>query len=373
MSRPALARISADALRANFNQVRRHAPGRRVMAVVKANAYGHGLIQAATTLADADALGVSCLEEAETLRAAGIRQPIVLLEGFFDAEELARIAVLDLDIVVHSEHQLSALEQSTCTAALVVWLKLDTGMHRLGFEPTRAAELRSRLLALPQVREVRFMSHLSSADEIDNSTTPAQLQCFNDATRGLAGSRSLANSAAVLAWPESHFDWVRPGIMLYGISPFADRNGRELGLVPVMQLETRLISVRACKAGDAVGYGGAGVCPRDMPVGVAAIGYGDGYPRHAGTGTPALVNGVRCQLLGRVSMDMIALDLSARPDARVGDTVELWGNGLAVEEVARHAGTIAYELVCAVSARVRVEHIPAQRSPTDTQAECGHG
>ncbi len=356
MSRAACARISLSALEHNLNRARRAAPGARVLAVIKANGYGHGMVRVARSLPHADAFAVASIDEALILRQAGVTHPIVLLEGVFDGEELAQAAEHGLEPVVHSDEQLGQLEAARPAAPLTVWLKIDTGMHRLGFSPGRAAEARRRLEACGAVSNVRLMSHLANADTPGDARTDAQLDVFNACAEEFPGERSIANSGGVLAWPRAHFDWVRPGIMLYGASPFAD-TGAEHDLRPAMTLSTRLIALQHLHAGDAVGYGGTWTCPEDMPVGVAAIGYGDGYPRHAPDGTPVLVNGRRVPLIGRVSMDMICLDLRSQPQARVGDEVVLWGDGLPVEEVARAAGTIAYELLCRVTARVRFEEI----------------
>lgn len=352
MTRPVRARVGLDALRSNLELARRAAPHSRVLAVVKANAYGHGLVPVARALAPADAFGVAGVEEALVLRQAGIEKPIVLLEGFFHAAELDEVLRHELSLVIHAPHQVEALATAGLPAPVRVWIKLDTGMHRLGFAPAELDAVRARLQAVAGVEPAGLMTHFACADDRNDPATRRQLECFSEAARGLEGEHSLANSAALLGWPESHADWVRPGLMLYGISPFLDDTAADQGLTPAMTLETELIAIRECAAGEAVGYGGAWVCPEPMPVGVAAIGYGDGYPRHAPDGTPVLVDGRSTQLIGRVSMDMITLDLRGLPEARVGSRVTLWGEGLPVERIARAAGTIPYELVCAVTARV---------------------
>ncbi len=354
--RPACARIDLSALRHNLTIARQHAATARVMAVIKANGYGHGLVRVATALEGADAFGVACMEEAQALREAGMAGRIVLLEGFFAADELASIARLDLDLVVHHDWQIEALERWSDKQPLRLWLKVDSGMHRLGFAPERAVVARERLLHSGVCRGVPcLMTHFANADVREDRTTERQIERFNSATEGLPGPRSLANSAGLLGFADSRADWVRPGIMLYGVSPFAQGDGRALDLRPAMTLTTRLIAINRYRAGDCLGYGGSWCCPEPMTVGVAAIGYGDGYPRHAPSGTPVLVGGQRSQLLGRVSMDMVMVDLRGLPEVRIGDPVTLWGEGLPVEEVARHAGTIAYELLCNVSQRVRME------------------
>ena len=356
MTRPACARIKLRHLQHNFRRVQESAPASRVMAVIKANAYGHGLVRVAQALDAADAFGVVGLEEAVTLREAGCDQRIVLLEGLFSADDIALINAYRLDIVIHHRSQLEMLEQGALAQPLDIWLKIDTGMHRLGFAPADVGAVAERLRALPQVASLRLMTHFASADEPDSAATTEQTGRFAEAVQGITAEHSLANSAAVLAWPNTHADWVRPGIMLYGGSPFAGQDAQSLGLLPVMTLRTELISVNARRKGDAIGYGGSWRCPADMNIGVAAIGYGDGYPRHAPGGMPVLVNGKRAALAGRVSMDMICIDLGAQPAARVGDEVVLWGDGLPIDEVAGLAGTLSYELLCGISARVCYEY-----------------
>ncbi len=354
MTRPARVVIDLAAAQANLRRVREAAPGRKVMAIIKADAYGHGLVPMARALASAEAFGVACLEEAEVLRDAGVRHPIVLLEGPFSLQEIQAIRRLDLDTVIHDEEQVRMLEAWPDGPPLRVWIKLDTGMHRLGFAPQRLRALLPRLAEYPAVaRPFRFMSHLASAHEPGHPSVPAQLAAFHEVLEGIAGERSIANSAALLHWPEAHLDWVRPGLMLYGVSPFAEETAADLGLRPVMSAVSGLIAVRRVPAGESVGYGGSWRCPEDMPVGVVAMGYGDGYPRHAPSGTPVLVAGRRATLIGKASMDMLTVDLRACPEARIGSPVVLWGPGLPVEEVARAAGTIPYELLCAVRGRVR--------------------
>lgn len=352
MSRPARALLDPRALRHNLARVRACAPRARVMAVVKANGYGHGLTWVASVLAEADAFGVASLEEGLQLRAAGATQPICLLEGFFEAAELPALAEHGLEPAVHQEEQLRALEAAAVPRPLNVWLKLDTGMHRLGFPPGELDQVLARLRACASVGEIRLMSHLACADDKKNPATRRQIEGFLPFVRASRLPASLANSAGVLAWPASHLDWVRPGLMLYGASPLAGQRAAELDLKPVMTLESALIAVHRCRRGERVGYGGDWECPEDMPVGVVAIGYGDGYPRHARTGTPVLVNGKRVPLIGRVSMDMVTLDLRPVPNSKVGDPAVLWGEGLPVDEVAACAGTIAYELLCRVAERI---------------------
>ncbi len=327
-------------------------------AAVKAEGYGHGLVRVARTL-DADAFAVACLEEALILREAGVAQPILLLEGVFEAAELPPCARHGLEIAVHHPEQARMLEHARLERPVRVWLKIDTGMHRLGLAPEAIPAVWRRLRDCPAVHpDTGLMSHLARADERDCDYTPRQLRTFEAATGGLPGERSLANSAGILGWPDTHFDWVRPGIMLYGASPFVDSLAPDEDLRPVMTFHTRLISIKRLRQGEPVGYGGTWICPEEMDVGVAAVGYGDGYPRHAPSGTPVLVNGREAALIGRVSMDMITLDLRRHPEARIGDSVVLWGQGLPVERIAQAAGTISYTLLCGVTARVRRDVVP---------------
>lgn len=357
--RPLRARLSAEALSHNLAVVRRHARQSqtpvRVMAIVKANAYGHGVAFAAEALQDADAFGVASLDEGLALREIGVSKPVCLLEGLFDARELGVAARNNMSIAVHQDSQVDFLSVDLLSGAqrdIGVWIKIDTGMHRLGFAPERLDTVLKRLHAMPAVRIEGVMSHLARADELDPAPTQGQIALFAGSTDGRALPRSLANSAGILAFADSRFDWVRPGIMLYGSSPFAHRGAESLGLRPVMTLESELIAIHDRRQGDGIGYGADYVCPADMRVGVVAAGYGDGYPRHAPAGTPLLVNGMRAPLIGRVSMDMITVDLRSVPDARVGSRVVLWGEGLPADEIASRAGTIAYELFCNVNARV---------------------
>lgn len=351
MSRQTIAHIDLSALKHNLARVREMAPHSAVMAVIKADAYGHGLERVVGAI-EPDQFCVATLGEAERVRDAGWRGALLLLEGFANREEMDLARRLECELVVHNPAQLNRLQDDRPWSRRL-WLKLDSGMHRLGFPAAQAAALHERLAALT-TEDVGLMTHFACADDADNPFTAEQIRVFDEATRGLPGPRSLANSAAILNYPDAHRDWVRSGIMLYGISPLAGRDGNRLGLRPVMRLSCRLVAVNACRAGDVVGYQAAYRCPEDMPVGIAAIGYGDGYSRHLGNGTPVLVAGRPAQLIGRVSMDLISIDLREVADARVGDEVVLWGDGLAVETVAAHAETIAYELVCGVTSRVKM-------------------
>lgn len=367
MTRAARAVINLDALRHNLQRAQTADPDAKQFAVIKADGYGHGLVQVAQALVEADGFAVASLEEAVLLREAGISQPILLLEGFFHADELPEIQTHNLDVVVHHEAQLVALEGVTPAdnePGFSVWLKIDTGMHRLGFSPSEVPAMWQRLAACTAVQQPpRMMTHLACADDFHHPATLQQLAQFNDFLTVLEETLvvhcecSVANSAGILGWMGSHSDFNRPGIMLFGVSPFASETGAARRLHPVMTLRSELIAVKQCQEGDAVGYGGTWLCPEAMPVGVVAIGYGDGYPRHAPAGTPVLVNGVEVPLIGRVSMDMICVDLREQSTAQVGDEVVLWGEGLPAETVSESASTIAYELFCGVTARVPREYI----------------
>ena len=361
MTRPTRALIDIKALRANLQRVRACAPAARVLAVIKANGYGHGLIRSAEALHEADAFGVACVEEGVVLREAGIAHPIVLLEGFFEAGELPEIARHRLSIVVHDERQLAALERAGTSRPLSVWLKMDTGMHRLGFPPAQARDAYRRLRACSAVApRIRLMTHLARAEERGEAATERQTALFREATEGLEGERSIANSAAILNWPHSHADWVRPGLMLYGPSPFADTVSRQEGLRPAMSFLSRLIAVNRLRRGDAVSYGGLWVCPEDMPVGVVAVGYGDGYPRALSNNGEVLVRGRRRPIVGRLCMDQFMVDLGPDGTAYVEDDVVLIGSQggetIRVEDVARRAGTIAYEILTRLNERVPREY-----------------
>ena len=354
MSRPTSATIHTDALRHNLSKVRQRAPHSRVMAVVKADGYGHGLERVARALSGADAFGVAALSDAERLRAAGLSQPIVLLSGFDEPDDIAQLRRLNVETAVHHAFQLEMLEQAPGGDPIRCWLKLDTGMHRLGFAPEYVRDAYARLQAMPAVADdIVLMNHFASSDEFQRPQTREQLRVFAEATAGLSGARSLANSAAVLGWPDTHADWVRPGGALYGISVVDGQPGGDFGLKPAMTLATRLIAVNRIRKGERIGYSATWQCPEDMPVGVAAIGYGHGYPRSVPAGTPTLVNGLVTEIIGRVSMDLMTIDLRAQPMAKPGDPVVLWGEGLPVETIAAAAGTIGYEPVCSITRRVR--------------------
>jgi alanine racemase len=350
MARPLVAHLDLRALAANVARVRALAPGAEVLAVVKANAYGHGLVRILPALAGADGLALVELDAAVALRDAGDKRPILLLEGFFDASELAAVAEHALATVVHSEDQVRMLEAAKLPRPLDVHLKVNAGMNRLGLAPGVVRGLVERLARAPAVRSLRLMTHFARADETDGLAEP--LARFRAACEGLSYPRSLANSAGVVRYSEIGGDTVRPGIMLYGATPFTDRSAHTLGLSAVMTLRSRLIGIQSLAPGERVGYGGTFVATRPMRIGVVACGYADGYPRHAPNGTPVLVGGRRVPMAGRVSMDMITVDLTSVPQAQIGSDVVLWGEGLPVDDVASAAGTVGYELLCAVAPRV---------------------
>ncbi|MDD4911110.1 MAG: alanine racemase [Sideroxydans sp.] len=353
MSRPIRAHINLSALKHNLRVVRRHASA-KVMAVVKANAYGHGLLRVAEALRDAEGFALLDIRDAIILRDAGFRQTILLLEGFFTQEEVPLLAEYELTTVVHNHQQLAWLEAYPRKNGLSVWLKINTGMNRLGFMPADVPAVMERLKSYRGVRDVTLMTHFAQADEAVGIAK--QLEVFNHVAASYHAPRSLANSATILRHPDAQGDWVRPGIMLYGSSPFADVSAQALGLQAVETLSSELISVRELRRGECVGYGASFRAENTMRIGTVACGYADGYPRHAATGTPILVNGKRTRTLGRVSMDMLAVDLSDISDAQIGSPVVLWGEGLPVDEVASAAGTISYELLCALAQRVPVSY-----------------
>ncbi len=357
MTPAAYAVLNLDAVQHNLSKVRSCAPHAKIMAVIKANGYGHGLLRIAESLQKVDAFAVARVDEGIQLRKAGFSNRIAVLEGFTCAEELEELMQHQLDPVVHSSTQLEIFEALRMRAgqAVSVWLKLDTGMNRLGFKAKEFSAVFQRLSQCALVKKpINLMTHFSSADDFNDDKTLKQINLFNETVAGCAGERSMANSAGILGWAQSLSDWVRPGVMLYGISPFPDSTGQQLGLRPVMELHSRLIAVKQIEAGDTIGYGGSWTCEKPTTMGVVAIGYGDGYPRHAKVGTPVLVNGRRVPLVGRVSMDMITVDLETQPHARPGDPVTLWGDGLPVEEIALWADTIPYTLVCGVTRRVQL-------------------
>jgi alanine racemase len=372
---PIRAVIDLAALRANLAVLRRAAPGARTMAVVKADAYGHGAVRVAAALDAADGFAVARLDEALALRAAGVNRPVLLLEGVTSPRELSQALASRLDLVVHDPSQVEMLEQTAAPGAdagggpavergPVVWLKVDTGMNRLGFRPADTLAARARLLACRCApREIRLMSHLARADEPDATPTDEQAACLAAVVAGWtaeAGARpvtSLVNSAGTLRGAGARDDWIRPGLALYGAAPFPDRTAAALGLRPVMTLQTDVIALRTVRAGEAVGYGAAWRATRDSRIAILAAGYADGLPRHLPSGAPVAFRAGRAPVAGRISMDMTAVDVTELPAVTVGERAVLWGEGLPVETVAGLAGTIAYELLCAVAPRVPREYV----------------
>ena len=359
MSRPIRALISRLAIASNIAVVRAHASRSRVWAVLKADAYGHGLARVAgpdsPALRDADGIAVLETETADFVRELGWRGPLLLLEGCFDMGDLERAFRLGVTVAVHCDEQIAMIDASRADRPLDVYLKMNTGMNRLGYAPSQYGDAYARLRATGRVGAITLMTHFANSDEPDG--VAAQLARFEDGTRGLGGERSLANSAAILAHPASHADWVRPGVMLYGASPFASGSGSGLGLVPAMRFTSQLIAVQDLASGDSVGYGHRFTADRAMRIGVVACGYADGYPRVAPNGTPIAVDGALTRTVGRVSMDMLTVDLGPVPGAHIGSGVELWGAQVPVDDVARSARTVGYELLCAIAPRVAIETI----------------
>ncbi|MBL3824769.1 MULTISPECIES: alanine racemase [Marinobacter] len=353
MPRSTVARIDLDALRRNYQTALNRAGGAQVMAVVKADGYGHGIGPVASALDGlAPKFAVACLEEARAIRETGLVQPVVLLQGVHADADIEECAQQGFEPVFHSFQQLSWLERLEARPAF--WLKVNSGMNRLGFHPDELAGVMGKLEAISADKGLLgFVTHFACADDPESAMTAQQTSVFEQATSAFPGlMKSVANSAAHFHPDQPMFDWSRPGIMLYGGSPMVGKTGPELGLEPVMSLEAPLISTRMVPAGESVGYGASWVADRDTRMGMVAIGYGDGYPRHAGTNTPAAINGQRIRLIGRVSMDMLAVDLTGAPDAKEGDSVELWGRTVGVDEVAACAGTISYELMTGITGRV---------------------
>jgi len=350
MSRPILAQVNLSALRANVRKVREHVPTGQILAVVKANAYGHGLARVLPALTDVDGLALVELDAAVSLREAHYARRVLLLEGFFDANELVEIAARRLAIVVHHEQQVRMLETATLARPLEVFVKINSGMNRLGFLPDQVASVVERLTRAGSVAALRLMTHLARSEEEEG--LHEQLKVFEAACQGLPFPRSIANSAAIMRYEDVGGEYVRPGIMLYGSSPFPYDTAEMLGLAPVMTLRSSIIAVQELKPNDSVGYGGAYTASRAHRVGVVACGYADGYPRHAPNGTPVMVCGRKVRTAGRVSMDMLTVDLSDVPEANVGSPVVLWGDDLPVDDVAAAASTVGYQLLCGVAPRV---------------------
>jgi alanine racemase len=356
--RLAIAEINLKALANNLAQVKHFAPNCKVMAVLKANAYGHGLVKIAQHLSAADAFAVARIDEALALRAGGLTKPIVLLEGFFHQDDLPILLANNFQTIIHDENQLAALESATLDAPIACWLKINTGMHRLGIAPSQFESFYHRLKASDNARDdIKLMTHFSCADDVNDEKTTQQIALFDSLTDGKAQQHCLANSAGILAWPHGHGDWVRPGLMLYGVSPMLNGVGKEHGLAPVMRLTTRVIAIRDVDAHQCVGYGGRWCSDKPTKLAVVAMGYGDGYPRHARQGTPVIIKLQRYGIVGTVAMDMITVDIGDNGDnIQVGDEVIMWGPELPVEEIAQCASTIPYELLCNITPRVSYEY-----------------
>ena len=356
MSPAAYVKLDLQAAQHNLRQVRRYAPDNKVMAVIKANAYGHGILRLAQALNQADGFAVARVDEGVRLRQAGFQQPILVLQGFVCQDELQLMLNHQLDAMIHTASQIEMLKQLPKQASqLKVWLKMDTGMNRLGFKSDEFHAAYQQLCELQTIlKPVNLITHFANADDLLDDKTRQQLDLFNQSVAGFPGERSIANSAGIIGWPNINSDWVRPGLMLYGCSPFAGKTGADFGLKPVMSLHSRLIATKTIKAGETVGYGGSWQASTNTLLGVVSIGYGDGYHRQTRSGAPVIINGQRAPLIGRVSMDMITVDLSQLPTARIGDPVTLWGQDLAVEEIAHYAETIPYTLLCGITQRVEI-------------------
>lgn len=355
---PVAAHIELDlaALQHNVQRVREYAPDSKLMAVIKANAYGHGLNKIANHLnEEVDAFAVARLDEAISLRKAKVKERILVLQGFSQADEIPVLQACNLEVVIHTEEQVEILESLNQQGALKVWLKIDTGMNRLGIQPTQFESILSRLQKCRLVHQsISFMTHFANADDRQDEKTSQQLQLFNTTLNKHSGEKSSANSAGLIAWAATRQDWVRPGLMLYGVSPMLTKTAAQLDLLPVMNLYSRIIAIKYLRKGQAVGYGSCWIAEKDTVLAVISIGYGDGYPRYAKQGTPVLINNKRMPLVGRVSMDMLTVDLSGHADIRLGDKVKLWGDGLPVEEISACAATIPYTLLCGITQRVQV-------------------
>ncbi|GAA4651592.1 alanine racemase [Kistimonas scapharcae] len=374
MSRPAQATINLQALRDNLAFVRQLSSS-KVVGVIKANAYGHGALTIARVLESEriDCLAVACIEEALELRHNGIQSPILLLEGFYSADELPLIEQYQLTTVIQHQDQIGMLLAYPTKEPLSIWLKLDSGMHRIGFLPKDYPKAYQALIQSGKVKDTVFMTHFSCADDLNNDYTRRQLSTFRRITAGLEGETSLCNSPGVLGWPEAHGNWVRPGLMLYGASPFDVNHPHARQLKPVMELSSSIIAIRDLPAGVPVGYSGTFITNRTTRAGVVAIGYADGYPRHTPSGAPVVINGKRARIMGKISMDMMTVDLTDLPDVKTGDKVILWGAELPAAEVAQHAGTIPYELFCNMK-RVNIRYIdaPVTTKQSDTAESISH-
>lgn len=356
MARPTRVYIDSQAVLHNLQRVKQYAPGKKIIAMVKANAYGCGLPAVVAVLDGlVDAFGVACLEEAGALRKLGSRSDCILFQGVFSADELPTLVELNIQCVVHQACQLQWILEKPLASKIKVWVKVDTGMHRLGFDPSEVPGVLKDLQACPWIDEsIGLISHFANADDPDNTSNPQQLKKMIELPDfGVNIIRSMANSAAIMALEESHADVVRPGIMLYGVSPFANKSGCELGLKPVMRLISQVTAIHHYPPHEPIGYGGTWKSNKPSIIGIVAVGYGDGYPRHVAPNTPVWIKGNIALIVGRISMDMLTIDLTDCDDVNIGDSVELWGAHVPIEAIAKSAGTIPYELLCQVSSRVR--------------------
>jgi alanine racemase len=350
--------INLKAIRQNVKKVREFAPNAKIVAVIKANGYGHGLLSMAQALNNVDGLAIARISEGVFLRKSGVESKLLILSGFFSERQLNDIVEYSLDVVVHSVQQVEILKKYLGQTKISIWLKINTGMNRLGLSPAEFVAAYQELTALPNIKQpITLMTHLSSADDMKSPVTQQQIQLFNKTVENISDEKSIANSAGIIGWPDSVTNWVRPGLMLYGVSPFLKGDGQELGLNPVMSLHSHIIAVKNIAAGESVGYSGNWVSKKQTRLGIVCIGYGDGYPRHAKEGTPVLVNNERVPLIGRVSMDMITVDLSSQKNVIPGDPVTLWGDGLTVEEIAKYADTIPYTLLCGITQRIKFSYV----------------
>lgn len=361
MGRNIVARISQSAIQHNLQRIREMAPGKKIIAMVKANGYGHGMITVAKAIPHVDAFGVASIEEAISLRKAGIQTDIILMEGLFHEEEIQAVQQYDFIQVVHTDYQLEILKKHLFP--FKIWLKINTGMNRLGFSPEQFVLAYDQIIALNHLQLIGFMTHFAKADDKQDDMTMRQGALFFKTVGARGGAHSLCNSAGIVHWSDCHGDWIRPGLLLLGASPFLDSTGPDLGLKPVMNLQSNLISIQWVKAGERVGYGGTWVNhTQDRLIGVVAIGYGDGYPWHAKSGTPVLIHNQKVPLIGRVSMDMITIDLTSllqnNIKPQIGDPVVLWGENMPIEQVAMHASTIPWELFCGLTQRVTMQTVP---------------
>jgi alanine racemase len=350
--RPIKAYINLSALTFNLQAVKKIAKNSKIMAVLKANAYGHGLVETVKAIKSVEGIAILTIEEAVKIRKAGFKNTILLLEGLFVAEDIHQVEKLNLNLVLHNDQQIEYLNEVTLKNPINVHLKINTGMNRLGFSPDQVDYLIENLNANPNVAGITLMTHFATADEKEGITK--QLDCFNRVTNNYNFSSSVANSAALYKFPEARLDWVRPGILLYGASPFDDISAKKIDVKPVMSLMSKIIAIQNIKKGQAVGYGNNFIAKEDMRIGIVACGYGDGYPRHAKTGTPIFVHNKITKTIGRVSMDMLYVDLSKIDKAGIGSKVEMWGSLISVDEVAKNSGTVGYELLCNISASTRV-------------------